>query len=47
MLFRSELMQYGLLLEDKSSGQIIDGSEHCQDFSSILYEITIKDTPFL
>lgn len=45
--YGDELMQYGLLLEDKSSGQIIDGSEHCQDFSSILYEITIKDTPFL
>lgn len=38
--YGDELMQYGMLLEDKSSGQIIDGSGGCQDFRSVLYEIT-------
>lgn len=38
--YGDELMQYGLMLEDKSSGQVIDGSGGCQDFLSILYEIT-------
>lgn len=40
--YGDELMQYGLMLEDKSSGQIIDGSGGCQDFLSVLYEITAK-----
>lgn len=38
--YGDELMQYGLMLEDKSSGQIIDGTGGCQDFRSVLYEIT-------
>lgn len=38
--YGDELMQYGLMLEDKSSGQVIDGSGGCQDFLSVLYEIT-------
>lgn len=38
--YGDELMQYGMILEDKSSGQIIDGSGGCQDFRSVLYEIT-------
>lgn len=40
--YGDELMQYGLILEDKSSGQIIDGSGGCEDFLSVLYEITEK-----
>ena len=35
--YGDELMQYGMILEDKSSGQIIDGSGGCQDFRSVLY----------
>ncbi len=38
--YGDELMQYGLILEDKSSGQVIDGSGGCSDFLSVLYEIT-------
>lgn len=40
--YGDELMQYGLILEDKSSGQVLDGSGSCEDFSSILYEIIAK-----
>ncbi|MCX4268441.1 MAG: alpha-galactosidase [Lachnospiraceae bacterium] len=40
--YGDELMQYGLILEDKSSGQIIDGSGGCQDFFSIIYIIRAK-----
>ena len=40
--YGDELMEYGLMLEDKSSGQIIDGSGGCKDFLSVMYEITAK-----
>lgn len=40
--YGDELMQYGMILEDRSSGQIIDGSARCCDFLSICYEVTIK-----
>ncbi len=35
-------MCFGLMLEDKSSGQILDGSGGCQDFLSVRYEITAQ-----
>lgn len=38
--YGDELMQFGMRLEDKSNGQVIDGSGHCEDFCSDLYEIT-------
>ena len=38
--YGDELIQFGMRLEDKSSGQVIDGSGHCEDFCSDLYEIT-------
>ncbi len=41
--YGDELMQYGLMLEDKSSGQSIDGSDGCHDFLSLQYEITSYD----
>lgn len=40
--YGDELMQYGLMLEDQSSGQIIEcsgGSGSCEDFRSLVYEI--------
>lgn len=40
--YGDELMQFGLMLEDKSSGQVIDGSGGCQDFLSLIYEINAK-----
>ncbi len=40
--YGDELMQFGLMLEDKSSGQVIDGSGGCQDFLSLIYEISAK-----
>lgn len=40
--YGDELMEYGLILEDKSSGQVIDGSGGCKDFLSVMYEITAK-----
>ncbi len=40
--YGDELMQFGLMLEDKSSGQVIDGSGGCQDFLSLMYEISAK-----
>lgn len=40
--YGDELMSYGLMLEDKSSGQIIDGSGGCRDFLSVMYEITAE-----
>ncbi len=40
--YGDELMQYGLMLEDKSSGQVVDGSGGCMDFLSVMYEITAK-----
>ena len=40
--YGDELMQYGLILEDKSSGQVIDGSGGCSDFLSVMYEIVAK-----
>ena len=38
--YGDELMQFGMMMEDKSCGQVIDGSGGCQDFLSILYEVT-------
>lgn len=38
--YGDELMQFGMMLEDKSSGQVLDESGGCQDFLSVLYEIT-------
>ena len=32
-------MSFGLMLEDKSSGQVIDGSGGCHDFLSVRYEL--------
>lgn len=40
--YGDELMQFGLMLEDKSSGQVIDASGGCQDFLSLVYEISAK-----
>ncbi len=40
--YGDELMCFGLMLEDKSSGQILDGSGGCQDFLSVRYEITAQ-----
>lgn len=40
--YGDELMQYGLMLEDKSSGQVIDGSSGCRDFLSVMYEISAQ-----
>lgn len=40
--YGDELMQYGLILEDKSSGSVTDGSGRCEDYLSIIYEITAK-----
>ncbi|MCI8553937.1 MAG: alpha-galactosidase [Clostridiales bacterium] len=38
--YGDELMQFGLMLEDQSSGQMIDGSgDTCQDFRSLIYEV--------
>lgn len=38
--YGDELMQYGMMLEDRSSGQAMDDSGCCQDFLSVLYEVT-------
>lgn len=38
--YGDELMQFGLMLEDKSGGQVIDGSGTCRDFLSVRYELT-------
>ena len=35
--YGDELMQFGLMLEDLSSGQSMEGS--CEDFRSLIYEV--------
>ena len=40
--YGDELMQFGLMLEDQASGQIIEGSGgsgSCEDFRSLVYEV--------
>ena len=40
--YGDELMQFGLMLEDQASGQVIEGSGgsgSCEDFRSLVYEI--------
>ncbi len=37
--YGDELMQFGLMLEDKSSGEVRDGSGPCRDFSSQIYQV--------
>ncbi len=42
--YGDELMQFGLMLEDRSAGQVTDGGDTCHDFCSLLYEITAIQT---
>ena len=40
--YGDELMQFGLMLEDQASGQVIEGSGgsgSCEDFRSLVYEV--------
>ncbi|MCI8639554.1 MAG: alpha-galactosidase [Coprococcus sp.] len=40
--YGDELMQYGLILEDRSSGSVTEGNGRCEDFLSVVYEIKAK-----
>ncbi len=39
--YGDELMQYGLILEDKSSGSPTDASAGCRDFMSLMYKVSV------